>query len=179
MRAGLYFLIWGTLAFLFNRWSKEQDDSAPRLPGPKDGRLRVLSGPGLVLYMVTLTFMSVDWIMSLDPHFYSTIFGILMLGGQGLSTMAFTILALTAISRFKPMSDVIEADHFHDLGKLMLAFVDAVGLLQRVAAHHHLVRKPAGGDSVVHRSASGPLGADCRARAHRPLHAALPTAVVP
>jgi hypothetical protein len=67
--------------------------------------------------------MSVDWILSLAPHFYSTIFGILMLGGQGLSTMAFTILTLAALVRFKPMSDIVEPDHFHDLGKLMLAFV--------------------------------------------------------
>ena len=123
VRAVLFFAIWGVLAFFLNRWSKEQDDTAPRLPGPKDGRFRVLSGPGLVLYVLTLTFMSVDWIMSLSPHFYSTIFGILMLGGQGLSTMAFTIVVLTAISRFRPMSEVVEADHFHDLGKLMLAFV--------------------------------------------------------
>lgn len=123
VRAAAFFAIWGALAFFLNRWSKEQDETAPRLPGPKDGRFRVLSGPGLVLYMITLTFMSVDWVMSLVPHFYSTIFGILMLGGQGLSTMAFTIVILTAISRFRPMSDVVEADHFHDLGKLMLAFV--------------------------------------------------------
>ena len=56
--------------------------------------------------MLTVTFMSVDWMMSLDPHFTSTIFGILTLGGQGLSTMAFTILVLAALSRFKPISEV-------------------------------------------------------------------------
>jgi hypothetical protein len=123
VRAAIFFAVWGILAFLLNRWSKEQDETAPRLPGPMDGRFRVLSGPGLVLYMITLTFMSVDWVMSLVPHFYSTIFGILMLGGQGLSTMAFTIVILTIVSRFRPMSEVVEADHFHDLGKLMLAFV--------------------------------------------------------
>ena len=121
-RAAAFFAILGGLAFILNRWSKEQDDTAPRLPGPKDGRMRVLSGPGLVLYVVILTFMSVDWVMSLAPHFYSTIFGVLMLGGQGLSTIAFTIIVLSALSRFKPLSDVIEADHFHDFGKLMLAF---------------------------------------------------------
>ena len=123
IRAAIFFAIWGILTFLLNRWSKEQDETAPRLPGPKDGRFRVLSGPGVVLYMITLTFMSVDWVMSLVPHFYSTIFGILMLGDQGLSTMAFTIVILTIIARFRPMSEVVEADHFHDLGKLMLAFV--------------------------------------------------------
>jgi hypothetical protein len=87
-----------------------------------DGRFRVLSGPGLVLYMLTLTFMSVDWIMSLAPRFYSTIFGILMVGGQGLSTIAFTIVILRTIARFRPMSELVEPNHFHDLGKLMLAF---------------------------------------------------------
>jgi hypothetical protein len=121
-RAAVFFVIWTALAFLFNKWSKEQDDSAPRLPGPMDGRFRMLAGPGLVLYVLTLTLMAVDWVMSLDPHFYSTIFGILMLGGQGLSTLAFTIVVLAALVRFKPMSDVVEADHFHDLGKLMLGF---------------------------------------------------------
>ena len=123
VRAVLFFGIWGVLAFFLNRWSREQDESAPRLPGPMDGRFRVLSGPGLVLYMLTLTFMSVDWVMSLMPHFYSTIFGILMLGGQGLSTMAFTIIVLSILTRFRPMSEVVASEHFHDLGKLMLAFV--------------------------------------------------------
>ncbi len=123
VRAALYFLIWMTLTFTLSRWSKEQDDNAPRLPGPKDGRMRVLSGPGLVLYMITLTLMSVDWIMSLQPHFTSNIFGILMLGGQGLSGMAFTILVLAALSRFKPVSEVASEENFHDMGKLMLAFV--------------------------------------------------------
>ena len=99
VRATLFFLIWGALAFFLNRWSKEQDDTAIRPPGPKDGRMRALSGPGIVLYMLTVTFMSVDWIMSLDPHFTSTIFGILTLGGQGLSTFAFTILVLSALAR--------------------------------------------------------------------------------
>jgi len=122
-RAALYFVVLFTLSFVLSRWSKEQDDTALRAPGPKDGRMRVLSGPGVVLYMITVTFMSVDWIMSLDPHFTSTIFGILTLGGQGLSTFAFTILVLTALSRFKPVSAIAKPDLFHDLGKLMLAFV--------------------------------------------------------
>jgi hypothetical protein len=123
VRAALYFAILFGLSFFLNRWSKEQDDTALRAPGPKDGRMRVLSGPGIVLYVLTVTFMSVDWIMSLDPHFTSTIFGILTLGGQGLSTFAFTILVLSALAQFKPMSAIAKPDLFHDLGKLMLAFV--------------------------------------------------------
>jgi hypothetical protein len=123
LRTAMLFLVWGGLIVVLNRWSKEQDDNAPRLPGPNDRRFRVLSGPGLVLYVLTVTFMSVDWVMSLRPDFYSTIFGILTVGGQGLSTIAFTILVLSLLAKYKPLSDVAQADHFHDLGKLMLAFV--------------------------------------------------------
>jgi hypothetical protein len=73
--------------------------------------------------MLTVTFMSVDWVMSLEPHFTSTIFGIIFVGGQGLTTLAFAILILTMLSRYRPVSDIATADLFHDLGKLMLAFV--------------------------------------------------------
>jgi hypothetical protein len=123
VRALLYFAIWSILAFFLNKWSKEQDEQPAMLPGPLDRRSRMISGPGLVLYVATITFMSVDWIMSLDPHWYSTIFGVLMLGGQGLSTMAFTILILAILVKFQPMSRVANADKFHDHGKLMFAFV--------------------------------------------------------
>jgi hypothetical protein len=121
-RAALFFVVWGVLIFLLNKWSKEQDDTPPLPPGPSSRRFRLLAGPGLVLYVLTVTFMSVDWIMSLDPAWYSTIFGVLTMGGQGLSTMAFTILVLAGLSRFQPMSQVANRDIFHDLGKLMFAF---------------------------------------------------------
>jgi hypothetical protein len=123
LRAVIYFVLWGGLIFLLTKWSREQDEKAPMLPGPQDRRFRLVSGPGLVIYVLTITFASVDWVMSIDPHWYSTIFGILTLGGQGLSTMAFTILVLAMLSRFKPMSAVASAENFHDLGKLMFAFV--------------------------------------------------------
>ena len=123
IRVGIYFLIFVTLTTILTRWSKAQDDEAPVPPGPKDRRFRVLSGPGLLVTVLAVTFMSVDWLMSLDPHFYSTIFGILTLGGAGLSTLAFTILVLQGLSRSKPMSQVVTTERFHDFGKLMLAFV--------------------------------------------------------
>jgi hypothetical protein len=123
LRAALFFAVWGTLTFLLNKWSKDQDERPAQPIGPSDRKFRVLSGPGLVLFVITVTFMSVDWVMSLDPHWYSVIFGILTLGGQGLATMAFTILILAALVRFQPMASVADAESFHDLGKLMLAFV--------------------------------------------------------
>ena len=122
LRAVLFFVVLGGLVFVLNRWSKEQDETAPLLPGPQDRRFRLLSGPGLVCYVLIVTFMSVDWIMSLDPTWYSAIFGILTLGGQGLATMAFTVLVLTKLMRFKPMSEVATSENLHDLGKLMFAF---------------------------------------------------------
>jgi len=123
IRAAIYFAVWFTIVTVLTRWSKAQDDTAPQPPGPMDRRMRVFSGPAVVLHILCVTFMSVDWVMSLDPHFYSTIFGILTLGGQGLTTLAFTILVLQGLSHSKPMSQVVNTERFHDFGKLMLAFV--------------------------------------------------------
>ena len=122
-RAALFFAIWIALAFTLIRWSREQDEQPAELIGPKDRRFRLVSAPGMCLFILTVTFMSVDWVMSLDAHWYSTIFGVLALGQQGLSTLAFTILVLATLVRFQPMSHVADADKFHDLGKLMFAFV--------------------------------------------------------
>jgi len=121
-RAALFFVIWAALIFLLNKWSREQDEQPAQLIGPQDRRFRLLSAPGLCVFVLTVTFMSVDWVMSLDPHWYSTIFGVWMLGGMGLATLAFTILVLSALVKFEPMNRVAHADIFHDLGKLMFAF---------------------------------------------------------
>ena len=121
-RAILYFVIWGVLILLLTRWSVEQDETPLQPTGPKDRRFRVLSGPGLVLFVLTTTFMSVDWIMSLDPHWFSTIFGVLMIGQNGLAALAFTIVVLASLVQFRPMSHVADAESFHDLSKLMFAF---------------------------------------------------------
>ncbi len=123
IRVGIYFVIWFGLIALLNKWSKEQDETAPQPPGPADRRFRLLSGPGMVIHIIAVTFMSVDWVMSLDPHFYSTIFGVLTLGGQGVSTLAFTILVLQGLSNSRPVSEVADAERFHDFGKLLLGFV--------------------------------------------------------
>jgi hypothetical protein len=123
LRAVLYFVIWGVFIFLLNKWSREQDGQPTQLPGPLDRRSRVLSGPGLVVYVLTITFMSVDWVMSLDPHWSSTIFGVLTLGGQGLATLAFTLMVLSAFVKHRPLAGVVSTENIHDLAKLMFAFV--------------------------------------------------------
>jgi hypothetical protein len=123
LRAVGYFVIWIGVGFTLTGWGAKQDAAAPVIPGPEDRKFRVLSGPGLVIFMITITFMSVDWMMSLDPHWTSTIFGVLFVGGAGLSALAFAIVILATLSETKPMSQLMTADRFHDMGKLMYAFV--------------------------------------------------------
>src|SRR5204863_1385239 len=70
-----------------------------------------------------VTFMAIDWVLSLNPHWFSTIFGLLFMAGQGLNAMAFLITLTVIMARRKPLCDVITTRHLHDLGKLMLALV--------------------------------------------------------
>ncbi len=119
-RMAFYFAAWLALAYFLNKWSTEQDRTAdPSIAG----RLQSLSGGGLVLYGLTITFASIDWVMSLEPHWFSTIYGMLFMVGQALATMAFVIAVLMLLANRKPLSDVVTASHFHDLGTLMFAFV--------------------------------------------------------
>ena len=120
VRAALYFLVWNGLSYFLNAWSLEQDRTAePRLAR----RMQMLSGGGLLAYGLTITFASFDWMMSLEPHWFSTIYGVLIMGGQGLSALAFLIAALVWLSRRPPLDRIVVPAHFHDLGNLMLAFV--------------------------------------------------------
>jgi hypothetical protein len=120
IRVAVYFLIWAALTYLVNKWSGEQDVD----DGPKPRRrLEALSGPGLILFGFTVTFASVDWVMSLDPEWFSAIFGILFMGGQALSAIAFVIAVVVVLGMREPMSRILTRGHVHDLGKLLLAFV--------------------------------------------------------
>jgi hypothetical protein len=119
-RAALYFGVWLLLARFLNRWSLEQDS----IPQEQQGvRLEYLSRGGLLLYSLTMTFASIDWVMSLEPHWFSTIYGLLFVGGQVLSAFAFVIPILMLLTDRPPMSEIVSADQFQDLGKLLLAFI--------------------------------------------------------
>ena len=119
-RAAVYFGAWLVLAYFLNRWSLEQDATAERSIAR---RLQLFSSAGLVLYGLTVTFASIDWAMSLEPHWFSTMYGVLFIAGQGLSAFAFIIAVLVLIAGSSPLAQFVEAKHYHDLGKLMLAFV--------------------------------------------------------
>ena len=119
-RAVLYFALWGILAYLMNKWSWEQDRTAERR---YTKNMRMLSGPGIMIFVLTVTFASVDWSMSLNPEWFSTIYGLLFVAAWALSALAFTIAIMALLGRSEPLSRVVRPNHFQDLGKLMLAFV--------------------------------------------------------
>jgi hypothetical protein len=120
IRAAIYFLAWNGLSYFLNAWSLEQDRTGdPRIAR----RMQRLSAGGLVAYGLTITFASFDWLMSISPDWYSTIYGVLIIGGQGLSALAFLIVVITWLSRRPPLDRIIRPEHFHDAGNLTLAFV--------------------------------------------------------
>jgi hypothetical protein len=118
-RAAFYFAAWMGIAALLNRWSQQLDHSGA---WPLAERLKNFGPPGLLVYGATVTFATVDWVMSLDPHWYSTMFALIFIAGQVLSTLAFTVLILRLLQERPPLADVVRPPHLHDLGNLMLAF---------------------------------------------------------
>ena len=120
LRAAVYFAIWSLLAILLNWFSLEQDRTAD----PKFAkRMRMLGGPGLGVLVLTVTFAAIDWVMSLDPAWSSTIFGLIFVASWTLSALAFTILTMAWLSQRAPMNEVVQRSHFHDLGNLTLTLV--------------------------------------------------------
>jgi hypothetical protein len=120
IRAVIYFGVWIGLAFLLNRYSALQDRTAEARYAKK---MRVLSGPGMVALIFTVTFASIDWYMSLEPEWFSTIYGFIFVASWSLSALAFVIAAMAMLVKQEPMSHVVAPLHFHDLGKLLLALV--------------------------------------------------------
>jgi hypothetical protein len=120
IRAVVYFAIWFLLAYLLTRWSRLQDQTADQ---KYTKNMRMLSGPGMVLLVFTVTFASIDWFMSIDPLWYSTIYGLIFVASWALSALAFAIAMLACLAREEPMNNVVAQLHFHDLGKLLLAMV--------------------------------------------------------
>jgi hypothetical protein len=121
VRAILYFVVWLTLVFIFNRWSREQDVN--REDRGLRRRFKMLAGPGIILYVFVMSFAAIDWVMSISPHWASTIYGFLFVAGQLISSMALMIAVVVLLSRTGPLSGVLQPRHIHDLGKLLLAFV--------------------------------------------------------
>jgi hypothetical protein len=123
-RTVVYFIVWIGLAYLLNRWSQRQDRTAE---AGLTSWMRRLSGIGMVLYVVTATFAAYDWLMSLEPEWFSSIYGLLFIVGQVLATLALVIIGLRLLSQGKPLTETVAgsawANHFNDLGNFLLGFV--------------------------------------------------------
>jgi len=122
-RAILYFVIWSAFSFLLYRWSTRQDTETTL-----EGRVALthkmwrISGPGVLLFALTSSFAAIDWLMSLQPHWYSTIFGVYLFARSILSFFAFTTLVAMGLQRAGVLKNAITTEHFHDLGKYTFGF---------------------------------------------------------
>jgi hypothetical protein len=119
-RTAIYFIIWGLFAHFLSKLSVEQD----RTGDPSiQRRMEMISGPGLAVMGLTVTFSAVDWVMSLDPHWFSTLFGFVFMVGNVLTALALMICTLAFLRHREPLASLLKPSHFHDLGNLMMAFV--------------------------------------------------------
>ncbi len=119
IRAVLYFFIWNLSSFLLSHWSRQTDAA-----GAPDNtqKFKAVAGPGLILYGFTISFAAIDWVMSLDPSWISTIFGLIILIGEVLAAMCFAVVVERILFDYKPMSEMLKPDFVHDHGKWMLTF---------------------------------------------------------
>lgn len=119
-RSVAFLLIWIWMAYCLRKWSRQQDLAADAAPTRK---ARALSGIGIVLYGLLATAACVDWIMSLEAHWYSTLFAVIFIIGQVLAAFAFAIVLLTLFRAQEPFAETLNKTHYHHLGNLLLTFV--------------------------------------------------------
>lgn len=120
IRALFYIGIWSLLGVGYWRWSTSQDTAAD--PKPVAHKMRWFAPISIVLFALSMTFGAFDWLMSLDPHWFSTMFGVYYFAGCVVSTHAFLALMFVLLHRTGFMRGVVTPEHFHDLGKMMFAF---------------------------------------------------------
>jgi hypothetical protein len=117
----IFFLgVWIGMVACLRKWSLQQDKTSDAAPTRK---ARTLSGAGIVIYSLLATFAFVDWIMSLEKHWYSTIFAVIIIIGQILVAYAFAVVAMTLFKDYEPLVYVVTRTQYHHLGNLLLTFV--------------------------------------------------------
>jgi hypothetical protein len=123
-RAALYFLTWIGTAVILRRWSVAQDDPLKGDAAVYTARFQKFCGVGLIAYALTMSLAVIDWVMTLEPHWYSTIFGMLTIVSQGLTAFAFAALAAATLSRRRNLlGENLGAQNLHDLGNLIFTFL--------------------------------------------------------
>ncbi|MBT3343297.1 MAG: hypothetical protein HN712_14000 [Gemmatimonadetes bacterium] len=115
-----YFVIWTVMATLLTRWSTTQDQIKETWP---TRRMQRLSGPGMVLLALLGTFAGTDWLMSLEPHWFSTIFCAIYMIGMALMAWALAVLVGVPLSKHEPLNNLLTNERLRDLGTMMLGFV--------------------------------------------------------
>jgi len=120
IRAFVFVGVWSLLAMFLHKHSVLEDQKYQVADNQK---MKSLSAPGIILFALTITFASFDWIMSLDHHWYSTIFGVYFFSGAVMSFFAFSILICRALQSGGYLKGIITVEHYHDMGKLMFAFM--------------------------------------------------------
>jgi hypothetical protein len=119
LRAVIYFLVWIGLGYLLSKWSLEEDETGD---AGLHNRMEALSAPGLILYGLTATFSVIDWVMSLDPDWMSTMYGLIFVVVHVFTAMAFLIFMANRFAEHEPLARVATRSRFHDLGTLLFAF---------------------------------------------------------
>jgi hypothetical protein len=119
IRALIYFVCWSVMALMYYRLSRGQDATGDPAVS---ARLRLLAGPSIIVLALTMTFASIDWVMSLTPHWYSTIFGVYFFAGSFVGFIALLSVVAVAMRGAGLLDTVISTEHLHDVGKLLFAF---------------------------------------------------------
>jgi hypothetical protein len=126
IRAGLFFVLWTALAYLLDYWSRRHDETGDAHYARRASKI---AGPGLIVIGITMTFAAVDWVMSLEPSFRSTIFGPLLVSAQVLSAGAAALVALAWLAPRSQIGDVVSQEALGDLGNLLLTFLVVWGYM--------------------------------------------------
>ena len=117
------FAIWGFYTWRLNTLGLERDAGSPAATPEWIKRLENISGPGILVYAITMTAAAIYWVMSLDPTWYSSVYGLLFLVGQGYMVLAFSIIVAISLSKGEPFKTILRQTEQHDLGKFTFAFV--------------------------------------------------------
>jgi hypothetical protein len=123
IRGIVYFIIFGIFVYFLNKWSLQRDSDTQHGNWFWQKKFENLSGPGLVIYSLVLTGMCVDWVMSLDPTWYSSMYGFTFIVAQGYAALALVVLVVLALSQYEPVNAIFRVTEQHDLGKLLFAMV--------------------------------------------------------
>ena len=119
----LCFAIWGLYTWRLNALGLKRDSDSPANTPYWIKKLENISGPGIVVYSLTMTAAVIYWVMSMDPTWYSSVYGLLFLVGQGYMVLAFSIIVSLGLSKAEPFRTVLRQTEQHDMGKFMFAFV--------------------------------------------------------